>query len=316
MKDRICWITYYLRNIWNYLTAKLHVPSLSVYRYPGKTFLDWTETQEWIRNRILSGTPTMVARYGGNESHVTGEAIGMELGLMKGIRKKILLQINRDAGLFPYGNETAYRFGMLMKESSAQLDLLAVWRTVMQDYLINCICPEGMAVTRLDNIEPYYGEHPWTSALKGKKVLVIHPFKDTIEAQYRKRERLFADPEILPEFQLRVVKAVQTIAYSEDSRFSSWFEALDFMYGEAMKEDFDVAIIGCGAYGFPLAAKIRESGKIAIHLGGATQLLFGIKGKRWDGNPRISALYNGDWTRPLPEDVPEQAGSVEDGCYW
>lgn len=68
---------------------------------------------------------------------------------------------------------------------------------------------------------------------------------------------------------------MQTIADSRDERFSDWFEALEHMYSEAMKEDFDVAIIGCGAYGFPLAAKIKKAGKIGIHLGGAAQLLFG-----------------------------------------
>ena len=99
-------------------------------------------------------------------------------------------QINRDAGLFPYGNETAYRFGMLMKESSKQLDLLAVWHTVMQDYLVNCVCPSDMVTTSLADIEPYYCSHPWTSALAGKKVVVVHPFQKTIEEQYRKREKL------------------------------------------------------------------------------------------------------------------------------
>ena len=53
------------------------------------------------------------------------------------------------------------------------------------------------------------------------------------------------------------------------------------MYTEAVKIDFDTAIIGCGAYGFPLAAKLKAAGKQAFHMGGATQLLFGIKGSRW-----------------------------------
>ena len=261
MKEKLRWAAYYLLNIWNYLTARAHLNGLSVYRYFRRK-LNREETQDWIRDRIERGVPTMVARYGGNESHVTGEAIGMELGLKKGIRKKILLQINRDAGLFPYGNDTAYRFGMLMKESSRQLDLLAVWHTVMQDYLVNCVCPDDMLTTSLPDIEPYYCRHPWTSALAGKKVVVVHPFQKTIEEQYLKREKLFDDPEVLPEFELRTVKAVQTIAFSEDDRFSSWFDALDYMFKEVMKEDFDVAIIGCGAYGFPLAAKIRAAGKI------------------------------------------------------
>ncbi|MBQ6425538.1 MAG: hypothetical protein IJK14_00625 [Clostridia bacterium] len=315
MKDKLRWAAYYLLNIWNYLAARAHLGGLAVYRYYRRK-LDRAETQDWIRDRIEQGVPTMVARYGGNESHVTGEAIGMELGLKKGIRKKILLQINRDAGLFPYGNETAYRFGMLMKESSRQLDLLAVWHTVMQDYLVNCVCPADMLTTDLADIEPYYCSHPWTSALAGKKVVVVHPFQKTIEDQYLKREKLFADPEVLPEFELRTVKAVQTIAYSEDDRFSSWFDALDYMFREVMKEDFDVAILGCGAYGFPLAAKIRAAGKTAIHLGGATQLLFGIKGKRWDTSRTVSTLYNEYWVRPSEEDRPKRADAVEDGCYW
>lgn len=43
---------------------------------------------------------------------------------------------------------------------------------------------------------------------------------------------------------------------------------------EALKFDFDVAIIGCEAYGFPLAARLKRAGKIVVHMGGATQILF------------------------------------------
>ena len=37
--------------------------------------------------------------------------------------------------------------------------------------------------------------------------------------------------------------------------------------------DFEVALIGCGAYGLPLAAHVKRLGKKAVHLGGATQNL-------------------------------------------
>ena len=148
-------------------------------------------------------------------------------------------------------------------------------------------------------------------------MLVIHPFKDTILSQYEKREKLFENPEIFPELaDLRVVKAVQTIAGNRDERFGDWFEALDWMYTEAMKADFDVSIIGCGAYGFPLAAKLKEAGKQAIHMGGATQLLFGIKGGRWDTHPVISKLYNEHWVRPAASETPNSIQRVEGGCYW
>ena len=90
------------------------------------------------------------------------------------------------------------------------------------------------------------------------------------------------------------------------------------MYNEAMKMDFDIAIIGCGAYGMPLAAKLKQAGKQAIHLGGATQLLFGIKGKRWVENypSKIATLFNDAWVYPDEIEVPQAAKVVEGGCYW
>ena len=60
--------------------------------------------------------------------------------------------------------------------------------------------------------------------------------------------------------------------------------------------------------------------KPGIHLGGAVQLLFGIKGKRWNNNVRFveSSWYNKNefWTSPLSEDIPKNYKLVEDGCYW
>ena len=54
------------------------------------------------------------------------------------------------------------------------------------------------------------------------------------------------------------------------------------MIEKCIRLEFDVSIVGCGAYGFPLANEIKKKGKVAIHLTGATQLMFGIVGKRWE----------------------------------
>jgi glycine/D-amino acid oxidase-like deaminating enzyme len=80
--------------------------------------------------------------------------------------------------------------------------------------------------------------------------------------------------------------------------------------------DYDVCIIGAGSYGLPLAAHAKRRGKIAVHMGGATQILFGIKGRRWDGHAEISQLYNDAWVRPKTTEVPRAACDVEGGCYW
>lgn len=284
--------------------------------FENENWLGIEECHNTIRSFILSGTPAMIARYGSNEARITADAIGIKLGAIHRMPPKALVGINRNAGVFPYGLETAYKFGMLMEESSKEVDLLGCWDTLMQDYLVDHCCNPYMKRTKLGNLEPYYSNTPWTESLGGLSVVVIHPFKATIQEQYQKRKELFANPVMLPDFELTVIKAVQTIAYAKDERFKDWFEALDYMTEQVEHTSFDVAIIGCGAYGFPLAARIKRMGKVAIHLGGATQLLFGIKGGRWDNNPTISKLYNESWVRPLEEDRPENSELIENACYW
>lgn len=98
-----------------------------------------------------------------------------------------------------------------------------------------------MHLTYLHYIDPFRcPEHPWTEALEGKRVLVIHPQAELIRSQYEKRERLFPGTKILPEFTLIVQKAVQTNAGEVDERYANWFEALEDMYEKAMQEEFDL----------------------------------------------------------------------------
>ena len=61
----------------------------------------------------------------------------------------------------------------------------------------------------------------------------------------------------------------------------------------------------------------RELGKKALHLGGITQLLFGIKGRRWDARPKYTnGLYNDAWSRPLDAERPQNFMQIESGGYW
>ena len=176
-------------------------------------------------------------------------------------------------------------------------------------------------MVQLESLYPFFSEKPWMKIFEGKKVLVVHPFKETILSQYHvHRKQLFRNPDTLPDFQLDVIQAVQTLA-GENCRFANWFEALDYMKGEVDKRDFDLLIVGCGAYGLPLASFAKSLKKKAIHLGGGTQLLFGIKGKRWEGryhgdDTRFADLFNEYWVYPSENEKPKNAVKVEGGCYW
>ena len=114
---------------------------------------------------------------------------------------------------------------------------------------------------------------------------------------------------------MKTLKAVQSIG-NTDGQFSTWFEALDYMCEQITNIEFDVAIIGAGAYGLPLASFVKKLGKKSIHLGGATQILFGIKGHRWEQRLFFQKLFNEHWVYPLAVERPKAFQKADSGAYW
>ena len=225
----------------------------------------------------------------------------------------ILNDIHRQSGFYPVTKKNIALFKEEMISSMRSVDLLASW--VKGECRYQAYMPH-VKVCKLDFIEPYLSENPWSEALEGLKVLIIHPFTDSIYKQYsQNRSNIFRDKKVLPNFELKLLKTPLTIP-GVSYCFSNWFETLDALTEETYKKDFDIALIGCGAYGFPLASRIKKIGKKSIHLGGATQLLFGIKGGRWDQNPSFINIYNKFWKYPSIDEKPKGYFSIEDGCYW
>ena len=252
----------------------------------------------------------MVARFGAVEIKAMAyECFPLLSPLLRAYTYK---HIGNNAGFFPVDEQSIKRYAGLMCESMQQLDILGSWRPeelLFKKHLKKC------KMVTLGDLGPNALRTSWSQALKGKKVLVIHPFAKTIKEQYeRNRNKLFGEYSdfVLPEFaSLQVIQAVQSIA-GNATGFATWFDALEYMEREIDKADFDVALIGCGAYGFPLAAYCKKIGKQGIHIGGPLQLYFGIKGKRWDRY----GFYNEYWVTPDESEKPKNLERVEGGCYW
>jgi hypothetical protein len=237
--------------------------------------------------------------------------------------KNIMKCMESNAGFFPPTEEKISQFCDLILNDIKELDYLGSW--IPDEFFLKDLI-DDVPKTLLPFLEPYWSNRPWARVLTGKKVLVVHPFAELIEKQYREnREKLFDNPDVLPQFELQTLKAVQSLG-GEDNGFRDWFEALQWMEDEIDKRDYDICLIGCGAYGFPLAAHVKRQGKKAVHLGGALQLLFGIRGKRWDDpnygiqefgkQNTYKGLFNQYWVYPGQQDKPECANNVENGCYW
>lgn len=287
--------------------------------YANRWVMGKKKTNRWIAERLKEGKPFLVARFGNTELAVMTSVMKRRMfGNSPQTQARFDEWFYRScegAGFFPPDPILADRYTDIMLDACGQLDLIAMWHLQMEDYVITEYMP-GVKVSFLNYIDPWRCREPWTAALEGKKVLVIHPFEESIIEQYGKRELLFPGTKTLPEFELKTLKAVQTSAGEKDGRFDTWFDALEYMEQEALKIDFDVAIVGCGAYGFPLAAKLKETGRQAVHLGGATQILFGIKGRRWVDNPRSQVKFNDAWEYPKASETPKGCDIVENHCYW
>lgn len=284
-------------------------------KYGFRSYIAAANGNDKIISLLEQNTPLMIGRLGAVETLLMRQHTEIQLGIRKQYSEEARQQLCICAGFFPNESSSIDKFAELMKESLHGVDLLGVWYNPMENYFVNKYSTKKTVCTPLVGLEPWYYKKPWSKALYGKKVVVVHPFAESILEQYKKHEKLFPD-NMIPDFELRTVKAVQTIAGQVDERFLTWFDALDYMYAECMKENFDIAIIGCGAYGFPLAAKLKQAGKQAIHLGGATQIMFGIKGKRWDEISEISKFYNEFWVRPNQNEIVKGGNKVENGCYW
>lgn len=289
-----------------------------------------------IYNFLVQDKPCMIARFGSTEFAALVNYLGVNSShrsiwkYIKGEQpewwwnKNIMSQMQQWSGFFPPTEANMQRFGDLMMEDMKQLDLLGSW--INNEYVVANYIKQAKYV-HLRLLEPFWAKEPWTRALCGKRVLVVHPFAHMIEKQYKEnRCRLFDNPSILPEFQLQTIQAVQSLG-GDTNGYSNWFEALDYMKKMIDHCAYDIALIGCGAYGFPLAAHIKRQGHKAVHLGGSLQLLFGIIGRRWEdpnygvkewGIPEGSytRLINEYWVRPGDVGKSRNAQEVENGCYW
>ena len=228
------------------------------------------------------------------------------------------LGLKDQAGVFPKSEDIYHRFCDLMLERLKEIDLCALWLNPGESNITKEYCPHSTLV-ELTALEPYFDtDSPWSFEFAGKKILVIHPFADSIQNQYCRRDEIWRlYPSILPKFKLLTLKSPYGFSYNE---FSDWFGMLTWLENQVdeiyKSEDFDVALIGCGAAGIPLASHVKRLGKIGIHMGGPVQILFGIKGRRWDNRIFFRNFYNQSWVRPLPEEKPPESETVDGGGYW
>lgn len=298
----------------------------------GIELMSGDELNEFIYQGLTADAPFMVARFGSNELDAALYPYLCELPLWKRYKlyaqkkifylrytkefaQQLMNPLCNNAGFFPNDIRLLTKFSEKVRLEDTPCCCCCCCCNWNNEDLMLPFFSKDIRFAELAKMEPYDYKQPWSRALAGKKVLIVHPFVDTMVKQYQKRKYLWENPDVLPDFELYTIKAVQSLA-GEEVPFEDWFDALHYMEQQMDAIDYDIAIIGCGAYGFSLAAHAKRMGKKAIHLGGATQILFGVKGKRWDEIPAVNKFYNDYWVYPSSEETPKNKERVENGCYW
>jgi hypothetical protein len=187
---------------------------------------------------------------------------------------------------------------------------------------VNTLAPQ----IPLRSLEPYYvpPELRWTQCLAGQRVAVVSSFAKTIESQIQHREEIWPlEPSsLLPEtttwipIQTGYAPALAKGTAEWPSDVQSWSVAVNSVVKQVLQSKARIALIGCGGLGMLIGAELKKQGVICIVLGGATQVLFGIKGQRWSTHSVISRFWNEAWVWPSHQETPRGANKIEGACYW
>jgi hypothetical protein len=235
-----------------------------------------------------------------------------ELGLQLGIPQQPQHIVN--AGIWP----SPIGFAEAAAEATRATDILAAgWYQPYAAAEASFLQGTQSLKVDLPALEPYYApEHlQWTRLLADQRVAVVSPFAESIQQQIKKP--------IWPNGLLPQSIDWQTIRTGFPPLIApngpcawpvaSWQKAVDLLVRQVEAAKVRVVLLGCGGLGMLVAHRLKQSGHICIVLGGALQILFGIKGRRWLKEP-VAANFNEHWIFPLEQ--PSGAAIIEGGCYW
>ena len=177
------------------------------------------------------------------------------------------------------------------------------------------------------------------------RLLVVTGFAESVRKQLP-RLHLIHPSRNLSGLRIRVLAAPllfpAPIGHSPTPAFPQRSNPNDEAYGAFLDELYssgewdsrlnEVAILGCGWFGMPLAHHARQANISAIYIGGLIQLLFGLTGRRYVDAPHansssntgsllatnaLSGIHvNAHWMSPLASETPRNRLSLENGAYW
>jgi hypothetical protein len=265
--------------------------------------------------------PAFVGRIAGIELRVAAAVLQGQP-----VTARDLAELENNAGIHTTSTASLRAYAQQLLAAYEACTLIAEWPTTGpvyhltgsgQDH-VRRLTPNIPKISALA-LEPYYvppTKPTWIDALAHKRILIVHPFVHTFQAQIEHLRAVHRRP-WLEGCTFQFVRPPVTLGGQH--RDQDWSVALQpTLDALSQVEPFDVALVGAGGYGMLLSHHLYRThpNSSVIYIGGALQLFFGVIGKRWFTQPEVMALVTSKWVRPLPADRPVGWERVERGCYW
>jgi hypothetical protein len=293
--------------------------------------LSQQEGAQALCRSVKDGTPFIAGKIGTSEFEALLTYLQRKKYGLNEYPEHVRNHMGINAGFFPANTKALDEWAEhMLTKVLPEMDYAVEWNpaySLMEKSLFDSYAKKAKRI-RLRSLEPYYEddvENRWTYMLNGTHmVAIISPFSVSISNQWPLREDLWLkrplwshDPPKIVPIQcgygpMLTKRHGWPLAILE----SGWKAAVRYIVDKVVGSGAQFAIIGCGALSLPLAYALKQAGISAIHTGGATQILFGIKGRRWISHEVISTFFNDSWASPLPLEIPTEASRVEGGCYW
>ena len=289
-----------------------------------KSILEGADGFATVCKQMLGSSPAAVGKLGTIELELVYTYY--KLGVLPPQPQRLLTTLCRNAGLFPPTPKAALQMAKELLESLTVMTTLSPWWQIPQTLeLFESKAPSATQVS-LQNLECFLSLDPahwWTAQLKPHtRVLVISPFAATVKRQIPNLDKalpkLWANDLVFDTITMPLSWGIQS-SDQQHAMLSTYTDSAGLLEDLKKQMDakaYDLVLVGAGLYSLPLVAHAVKQGKKGIHLGGATQLFFGIRGARWDTMPEFQRFFNDAWTRPSIEERPTQFQQVERGCYW
>ena len=156
----------------------------------------------------------------------------------------------------------------------------------------------------------------WTTALRGKRILIVSAFVETMKTKIPVLEKIYGR-DLFPECSFIFIKPPQL---SGDCESRDWEIEFNLFCVEldSLKETYDVALLSMGGLGNSCANYIfTNHGKSSIYIGGVLSMYFGIYSNRWikEKSSILKMYMNEHWSRPASSEHYKGCNKIENGCY-